>query len=153
MREGATPNLPNNGVRGNLVAKHLAAAFADLQQPRDSKQFKELANDNGDVISRHRRPWNNPVGLAFQELSEGTPRPDKGHAISMYVVTVFTLSRIGEGRPVHLLILVDGPRLLEPLVASLLELILIVGAQVVNLDGQFAAKDIQQRPTPLHTVG
>ena len=143
MGDGAITDLPDNGVCRDLIAKYLADELSRISKsPAIRSRSKSWRIITVEIDPRHRDPRKQSVGFSLQELSEGASRSHKGKAVPIGVVRIHALTRIGQRGPIHLLIFIDGPGLLQTLVAPLLELVLVIRPQVIHLDRQFPAKDI-----------
>ena len=134
-------------------SRNLAAAFTNFQKPRNTKQIEELTDDHGKIdLPAWATPGRSLLASRFRNCPKALLGPTKVRLLLYVIVVVLPLSWIGQGGPVHLFILVDGPRFLQPLVAPLFELVLIVRSQVINLDRQFPAKDIEEGAAPLRPI-
>ena len=143
MGDDSIPNLPNDGGGGDLVPGNRATALADLKKAGNPEQLEELTDNVHQVIPGHRNAGEQSVGLPFEILTKGTAWPNEGEAAAIGVVLGFALPGVGQGSPIQLLILVERPGFPDPLVAALLELVLVIRAQVIDLDCQLPPQDIQ----------
>ena len=143
---------PEQGRCGELVAWHVISAAGrndSLDQSADLQGVQEVEDDPLPVV-QSQTPQRFGEGAATAQV---LPEPAACRQINIAPIVIPPLSRTREedGGVFHCegFVLVDGPRLDQPLTALLKQVLLVRGVQVVHLDRQLPAHVVQQYPADL----